>query len=474
MKKTGRTILIAAAAAVLAWGTLSAQDDELMDRAVKKYLRGDYVGATEDFTRILELEPSNTKARQLLYKSVFEEGSRRFNNSEFAEARKYLLIAEEMDPTDTRVIELLKETDRKLGLSQKKIEAAESSVKDLQVKIERERSSRNEYRKQITSLESERDELRKEIDENRKLMDESRRKIEEYEGIIIKKQKTLFVTALSVVLLFFALVVFLILSLRRLSSSASESQYQLEDLQNSISEKLKKSDEESAALEERVARSINQMVDGQKDVVKQMSLSAAGKTRNDIQEIKDKLEQKLDEQQERLLDLLAQQAKALSTETTEKIELKGKDGRTIITDVNPHVRARADSVEMIPKTITDPVVAQKMIKPYLVDPNNRVRGNACVAMHQYNPEASIDTLNKMAASTDKWMRLSAAWAAGIIATPEVVQALRKLIDDVEERVRDRAVMAFENIADIKTELAQDMRKMINQHKRMKEDRGGTV
>ena len=67
---------------------------------------------------------------------------------------------------------------------------------------------------------------------------------------------------------------------------------------------------------------------------------------------------------------------------------------------------------MIPKTITDPVIAEKMLKPYLSDPNNRVRANACVAIYQYNPEIAIDTLEKMASSHDKWMRLSTAWAVG--------------------------------------------------------------
>ena len=80
---------------------------------------------------------------------------------------------------------------------------------------------------------------------------------------------------------------------------------------------------------------------------------------------------------------------------TEKVELEGADGRRVITDVNPHVRARADSIEMIPKTISDANVAEKMLRPYLSDPNNRVRANAAVAIHRYNPEAAMEVLRKM-------------------------------------------------------------------------------
>ncbi|MFC2091573.1 HEAT repeat domain-containing protein, partial [Elusimicrobiota bacterium] len=164
--------------------------------------------------------------------------------------------------------------------------------------------------------------------------------------------------------------------------------------------------------------------------------------------------------QNKLIDLLNMQVRANSAENTEKVEV----GDRVITDINPHIRARADSVEMIPRTVTDPSVAEKILKPYLNDPNNRVRANACVAIYQYNPEISVKTLQGMASSPDKWMRLSAAWAVGEIGTPEVVQILRKLLDDIDERVRNRAIMAFESMAEVKEEVADEIRKMIDESK----------
>lgn len=441
-----------------------AQTDDLMDRAVKEYLRGDYMGAIQDFERVLEME-DNEKAQKLLYKSIVEEGKRRFNNGELEIAKQYFEKAKEADPKDREVIDLLSEINKKLKIRTKSEIESGVAVDLLQKQVKKARAEKSTYRSRLNSLTSQRNRFKKDLEEYKNKLQESQAKIEQLADTAGKKQRSLSLLVSLGGGIFFVFGVVFIITLIKVYSASSASQYQLEELQEKFSERMKEAETESGELEERVARSINKMIDGQKDVVKQVSLSASGKTQSDIEEIKDNLENYFEVQQNKLIELLNQQVRAISSEKTEKIELPDR----VITDVNPHVRARADSVELIPKTVSDPGVAEKMLRPYLGDTNNRVRANACVAIYQYNPELAIETLQKMASSPDKWMRLSTAWAVGEIASPEGVHILRKLLDDVDDRVRDRAIKAFESMAEVKTDVAEDIRKMIEENKKPEEE-----
>ena len=445
------------------------QNEEIMDRGIKQYLRGDYLGAIEDFERILEMG-ENEKAGKLLYKSYMEEGKRRFSGGSYEEAKKYLIRAGALNPSvsDREVTDLLDEIDKKLGVTKKAAPAAPEELEVLQTQIKREQSSRTEYKNKTDNLTYRNNQLDSELKASAVELKAAQEKISllEKKSAISKKTGIVIICVIFVIAL--VLGIFLIITLRNLYNASSAGQYQIEELESKIMQRIKETDEESEALEERVARSINQMVDGQKTMVKQISQSTTGKTQDDIEQIKDNIEKHFDQQQDKLIELLSQQARALSSEKTEKVEVEGPSGR-VITDINPYVRARADGVEMIPKTVSDPRVAEKMLQTYLNDPNNRVRGNACVAMHRYNPALAIETLNKMASSPDKWMRLTTAWAVGEIASPEVVPILRKLIDDMDERVKNRAIKAFESLAEVKHDVGEEIRKMIEESQ--KKDRG---
>ncbi|MFW6172413.1 MAG: HEAT repeat domain-containing protein [Elusimicrobiota bacterium] len=448
--------------------SLLAQTDELMDRATKEYLRGDYMGAIEDFKRVLEME-ENEKAEKLYYKSLVEEGKRRFNNGEMEKAKQYLQQAWKIKPGSSEVKDILRDVNEKLGLVSQEIEP-EKEIEKLKQQLSRERSAKSSYRGRLNRLSAENRNLEKEIEQSKKQLEEAGKKIESLGREGKQRNKLLLIFGIIGGVLFLGLGGIIIIFLRRVYFSSDESRYQIEELEEKISEKLKTAEEESDKLEEKVARSINKMIDGQKEVVKRMSLSAAGKTQNDIEDMKEKMEKHFEQQQNRLIELLNQQARALSSEKTEKIEVKDEKGQSrVITDINPHVRARADGVEMIPKTVSDPNVAEKMLKPYLSDPNNRVRANACVAINQYNPELSMKTLKEMAESPDKWMRLSAAWAVGEIASPDVVEILRKLLDDIDEKVRERAINSFENLAEVKEDIGEEIRKMIENQKKKSEE-----
>ncbi len=440
-----------------------AQTDEVMNRAVKEYLRGDYNAAIGDFERVLEDE-ENPKAKQLLYKAIVAEGKRHYERKDYSEAEKYLRRGENINPGDNKVKNLLSKIYKAKGISQKG-NSSEEEIKELKKAVSSQRSQTSKYKGTVNSLVSQRNNLRSELKKREEDITAARTKIENLENNLEETsgQFGIIWMVSAAVILVGGILIFLIL--RKVYRTSSGSYYQLEELEERIAARLDEADSESEELEERVARSINKMVDGQRDVVKKMALSAGSQTKNDIEEIKDKLDDQFTRQQEKLLELLTMQAGALSKEKTEKIEVDDGDGKKrVITDVNPHVRARADGVELIPRTISDPSVAEKMIKPYLTDSNNRVRGNACVAIDQYNPELAIKTLEKMAESADKWMRLSAAWAVGEVSSPEVTHILRKLIDDIDEKVKNRAIKSFENMAEVKADVGAEIRKMIDKSK----------
>jgi len=132
--------------------------------------------------------------------------------------------------------------------------------------------------------------------------------------------------------------------------------------------------------------------------------------------------------------------------STHKVILKDSpDGRKAVTGVDPRVRARADSVEVIADIFKDSSRATEMLKPFLDDRDNRTRGNAAVAYHRYDPEKAMAILQDMATSNDKWMRISAAWALGEIGDASTSRILETLLDDPDTQVKNKARVSFEKI-----------------------------
>lgn len=459
MKMIKNIFLFTAGVILLCYCNVFCQADELLDRAVKEYLRGDYAGAIQDFERVLEME-DNEKAKKLLNKSLLEEAKRQINLKKYEEAKINLEKSLEISPEDTEAKKLLNNVKEYFKKEATEKEKEQKNTEKLLEKVVDERKEKESFKNRANVLRRQKKKIEKELNEYKEKLKENEDKIAQLTEHYEKKRKgfnTILLIGMAVILVF---GIVLIIILLRLYAVSNDGQYQLDELQEKLTAKIKESEEERKSLEERLARSINNMIDGQKNVVGQMSQSIAGKAQNDIENIRDSLEKNFEIQQNNLIELLNQQVKAMSNEKTEKIEL----GDRVITDINPHIRARADSVELIPKTISDPNVAEKILRPYLNDPNNRVRANACVAIFQYNPELSLDTLKKMADSPDKWMRLSAAWAAGEVSSPEVIHVLRKLLDDVEERVKNRAIMTFEKLAEVKDDVAEEIRRLIDESK----------
>ncbi|MGM0568076.1 MAG: bacterial transcriptional activator domain-containing protein, partial [Elusimicrobiota bacterium] len=365
-------------------------DEEIIERGIRRYLRGDYQAAIEDFSRALELE-EDEKARQLLVNSLIEEGRNNIERGEYEKAAELLSRADEMSPSQ-ETSDLLEEARKQAGLLEEEEAEEEEEPREAQPSPEltelrnalrRERQAAAALRNRLGAAEKQRDELNDSLEDARQEILSFEEKISQLEEKDSQRQGRFFKIGLILAFAAFVLGAVLLIFIRRTYVAASSGSYLVEELEEKISARLKEAEEDAEDLEEKVARSINQMVDGQKDMIKQISLSSGGRTQQDIEEIKDSFQKYFENQQQRLLDLLQQQAMALSKEKTEKIELPS--GR-VITDVNPQVRARADSVELIPKTVSDPKVAEKMLKAYLSDPSNRVRANAAREINRYNPE----------------------------------------------------------------------------------------
>jgi HEAT repeat protein len=456
-----RLIICLVLSAYIAGSGIAAETDAVLDRAVKEYLRGDYVSAIKDFDTVLDAK-DDPKARRLLYKSLEEQAKLEYDREDYRSALEHYERAYEIDSGDKALKTRIEELTGKLGREQSLALRKQDELKQLKKKVALEASKKSSYYSRLKTVENEKNIVEDALENSKEEVQYLKSLITKNEQRSLKISRALLLTIPAVLLTGGLVVFFLIRSMKRLADISSESRYQLEDMRKELGQRLEDEEKDMEELETKVAKSINQMVEGQRQAVKQLGESAGANARSDIEEMRADLAEHYEREMQTLLNLLDQQARSLRNEFTEKVELP--DGR-VITDVNSQVRARADSVEMIPATVNDPKIAERMLRPYLSDPNNRVRANAAVAIHRYNPEASIDSLRKMTSSADKWMRLSAAWALGQISSPEAVPLLRKLIDDPEERIRRKAVEAFEGMAAVKQGIDQEIRKMIDEAKK---------
>lgn len=162
-------------------------------------------------------------------------------------------------------------------------------------------------------------------------------------------------------------------------------------------------------------------------------------------EFRQRVEKILLGNQERILGLLEKQSRAFIGES-KKIVVEGPGGRReIITDINPHIRARADGVELIEATVDDPVVGERLLKPFLEDRESRIKANAVKALYKFNREKAMVILTEMCKSNDQWMRLSGAWALGEIGSQTAAEILLSLLQDPWEFVRERAAKSLQKI-----------------------------
>ncbi|MBI5573591.1 MAG: tetratricopeptide repeat protein [Elusimicrobia bacterium] len=116
--------------------------------------------------------------------------------------------------------------------------------------------------------------------------------------------------------------------------------------------------------------------------------------------------------------------------------------------VYPNAFIRARGVELLEEELkiqNDPVVAAKILLPFLRDPNNRVKANACKAMYDINPDIAVSTLTEMLDSSNRWMQSSASWALGEIGDIRSIEILLSKLDFLDMYSQKRAISSLHKI-----------------------------
>ena len=176
-------------------------------------------------------------------------------------------------------------------------------------------------------------------------------------------------------------------------------------------------------------------------------------------------------QQEAILNVMMQQQVALSQGSS---LLRLSDGmqssggfvtpRLMLNDPNPRVKAKAIEIvdaQMISEK-ENPDVAEKILKEFLEDKNNRVRANAAKALFRYKPEMALETIKEMFKSNDKWMQISAAWVLGELeGSNEAAEILLDNIGALEEsHYKQRVIKSLTKLNQSENSLPDETQKKI--------------
>ncbi len=140
------------------------------------------------------------------------------------------------------------------------------------------------------------------------------------------------------------------------------------------------------------------------------------------------------------------------SKTGTNIELSSHSSRAGIAGVDDTARVRADTVELLAEMFKTSPIMEELLEPYMHDPNNRVRGNAALALFPRNRRRALDNVSEMAKADDVWMRMTAAWVCGEIGVSEGVKIMDPLLNDSSFHVRKRALASFKKLKDADVEL----------------------
>ena len=90
-------------------------------------------------------------------------------------------------------------------------------------------------------------------------------------------------------------------------------------------------------------------------------------------------------------------------------------------------RVRANAVEAFQELVESPEARVEALSGLLTDSNNRVRANAALAINCASPGRAMEVLSSMVTSDDVWSRASGAYALGVLASPQSLDCLIKLL-----------------------------------------------
>ncbi len=418
-------------------GLVHAQEepsvDVLLGESIQKYLEGDIQGTISSLNSVLENDPENERALNLMESSVERLTEEVKETGNYQQGMRYLQIAQRHIPDSPVLINSIREiqnlidpdafapepvsepepdpeptpsrvAQREVRVYEDRIDNLSSTIAQLRREISRSADSQGELRSQLEELRREREELRIQLEQE----------IKEENG-----PGVFYILMAGALLLFGGVMgvkLFLSFSKKR-------------------DEELIKNIKEEKRLVENLKNTYNK--DTQKLSEKLMQYGSSYKRAEE-----------LERNWKKVFDIMERLTRDGSTK---KLVLPdGKGGRKAVTGIDTRTRARADSVEVIARIFKDSPRAPDMLKPFLDSKDNRTRANAAKEFYRYDAEKSIVVLQDMANSENKWMRLSAAWALGEIEETATSKVLEKLLDDPDEQVKNKARQALEKILGDKT------------------------
>ncbi len=158
------------------------------------------------------------------------------------------------------------------------------------------------------------------------------------------------------------------------------------------------------------------------------------------------------DQETRLLGILHDQESALAQGKAmlASSQLKNMERVTtkdMLADNNPRIRARG--IELLAQELIQQKVsadnAEKILRPFSTDPNNRVRGNVAWELYKFKPENAKRLMRSMLSEPDEYMQLSAIWVCGEIGDPETVDWLVHFSQKTTPRLKVSIARSLEKI-----------------------------
>ncbi len=431
---------------VITPGRVSARSvDELMGLSIQKYLEGNMTETIDLLDEVLDKEPGNTRARDLMERSAARLAEISRTESQARSALGYLRKASERLPDSERIRESLERISEVAGVRepepapaapaeptpapspvpapsapppptapapaapaadqevheryQQRINALTGRIRGLENRISESDGTKRELIAEVREMKEERALMIERLEELREL----------YPG---QRGTPLWIILIAVV---------------AVSAGGTVFMYRIYVGGNSLLQR-------SLAREKQAIDELRDSYNKDTEALAQ-KLSEYGK----VTQRAGKLESNWD----KAFEILERLSRGGSTRKLVISDPTGK--RKAVTGVDPRSRARADSVEVIADIFKDTTKAAEMLKPFLGDPDNRTRANAAVAYHRYDPEKAVAVLHEMASDKDKWMRLSAAWALGQIGDSDTTKVLERLLDDPDTEVKNKARLSLEKI-----------------------------
>jgi len=150
-----------------------------------------------------------------------------------------------------------------------------------------------------------------------------------------------------------------------------------------------------------------------------------------------------------LVQLLRFPEPAIRSKVALLLGRSSRDIRWALSDRDPRVRANA--VEAM--WGTDSQEARRTLWSMARDPNNRVAGNALLALHKLGEPNAAEDLEAMSRHESPRFRATAAWVMGQTQDAAFREALQQLEADADENVRRNARLALTRLSPAANESA---------------------